>query len=194
MHSGHRHAQVSGRQLPSSPTRHAEYAAWSAAAPPSRLCCLRLMIMSTCSFLTLTVTLNPASPCSSLRSQVPLVIHNPHALPMYREERKNTKRNRERDRQDPVKTQKPTPGSAAASGPGSGGVLGSTGGTLLTQYILKNHVRLPPHSQLCQMVVIGRQQRDTAMDLWPVAACSASAHAGCEGSVLCAGAHAQAGE
>ena len=62
---------------------------------------------------------------------------------MYREERKNTKRNRERDRQDPVKTQKPMPGSAAASGPGSGGVLGSTGGTLLTQYILKNHVRCP---------------------------------------------------
>ena len=80
-----------------------------------------------------------------LALQVPLVIHNPHALPMYREERKNTKRNRERDRQDPVKTQKPMQGSAAASGPGSGGVLGSTGGTLLTQYILKNHVRGPCH-------------------------------------------------
>ena len=122
---------------------------------------------------------------------MPLVIHNPHALPMYREERKNTKRNRERDRQDPVKTQKPTPGSAAASGPGSGGVLGSTGGTLLTQYILKNHVRLPLHSQV---VVMCCQLRDTAMDLWSVAACSASAQAECEGSVLCAGAHAQAGE
>ena len=62
---------------------------------------------------------------------------------MYREERKNTKRNRERDRQDPVKTLKPNPGSAGekASGPGSGGRIGHTGGTLLTQYILKNHVR-----------------------------------------------------
>ena len=74
--------------------------------------------------------------------QAPLVIHNPHALPMYRQERTNTKRRREKDRQDPQKTQKPDPGAAGGLGPGSGGRIGSTGGTLLTQYILKNHVRL----------------------------------------------------
>ncbi|KAK9788441.1 hypothetical protein WJX73_007451 [Symbiochloris irregularis] len=71
--------------------------------------------------------------------QAPLVIHNPHALPMYREERTNTKRRREKDRQDPQKTQKPDPGATGGLGPGSGGRIGHTGGTLLTQYILKNH-------------------------------------------------------
>ena len=90
--------------------------------------------------------------------QAPLVIHTPHALPMYREEKPATKRRREKDRQDPQKTQRPDPGPAGGIGPGSGGRIGATGGTHLTQYILKNHVRpicgtyhtlVPPWSCAC---------------------------------------------
>ena len=73
--------------------------------------------------------------------QAPLVIHNPHALPMYREDRPHGKRKREKDRMDPVKSRAPERGSAAQLKPGTGGTIGSTGGTLLTQYILKNQVR-----------------------------------------------------
>lgn len=61
---------------------------------------------------------------------------------MYREERPHGKRKRERDRMDPLKSQAPERGSAAALKPGTGGEIGITGGTLLTQYILKNQVRL----------------------------------------------------
>lgn len=74
-------------------------------------------------------------------TQAPLVIHNPHALPMYREDRPHGKRKREKDRQDPVKSRAPERGSAAQLKPGTGGTIGVTGGTLLTQYILKNQVR-----------------------------------------------------
>ena len=77
----------------------------------------------------------------SMCVQAPLVIHNPHALPMYREDRPHGKRKREKDRMDPVKSQAPERGSAAQLKPGTGGTIGSTGGTLLTQYILKNQVR-----------------------------------------------------
>ena len=73
--------------------------------------------------------------------QAPLVIHNPHALPMYREDRPHGKRKREKDRMDPIKSQAPERGSAAQLKPGTGGNIGVTGGTLLTQYILKNQVR-----------------------------------------------------
>ncbi len=75
--------------------------------------------------------------------QAPLVIHTPHALPLFREDKPGGKRKREKDRMDPVKSRAPERGSAADLGVGTGGKIGVTGGTLLTQYILKNQVRLP---------------------------------------------------
>lgn len=80
-------------------------------------------------------TLNPKS------SQAPLVIHAPHALPLFREPRPGGKRKREKERQDPVKSQMPDRGGAAPLKPGTGGQIGATGGTLLTQYVLKNQAR-----------------------------------------------------
>ncbi len=59
---------------------------------------------------------------------------------MYREDRPHGKRKREKDRMDPVKSHAPERGSAAQLKPGTGGNIGVTGGTLLTQYILKNQV------------------------------------------------------
>uniref|UniRef100_A0A061QZ94 Wd repeat-containing protein 70-like n=1 Tax=Tetraselmis sp. GSL018 TaxID=582737 RepID=A0A061QZ94_9CHLO len=67
--------------------------------------------------------------------QVPLVIHNPHALPLFREER-SRKRQRDKDRADPTKSRRPDT-SGITTGPGRGGKLGATGGTLLTQHLLK---------------------------------------------------------
>lgn len=58
---------------------------------------------------------------------------------MFREEPVNRKRGREKSRLDPAKSQRPDPGKTA-SGPGRGGVIGTTGGTLLTQYIMKHQV------------------------------------------------------
>lgn len=63
---------------------------------------------------------------------------------MYRDDRPHGKRKREKDRQDPLKSHAPERGSAAQLKPGTGGTIGSTGGTLLTQYILKNQARLTP--------------------------------------------------
>ena len=75
--------------------------------------------------------------------QPPLVIHNPHALPLFREDRPGGKRKREKDRADPIKSRAPERGSGGAASlkPGTGGEIGATGGTLLTQYILKNQAR-----------------------------------------------------
>ncbi|KAK9812868.1 hypothetical protein WJX72_004992 [[Myrmecia] bisecta] len=74
--------------------------------------------------------------------QAPLVIHTPHALPMFREDGGKRKlRGRDKERADPAKMRKPDPGETV-TGLGKGGKLGSTGGTLLTQYILKNHGKL----------------------------------------------------
>eukprot|EP00192_Tetraselmis_astigmatica_P008785 CAMPEP_0117652634 /NCGR_PEP_ID=MMETSP0804-20121206/2736_1 /TAXON_ID=1074897 /ORGANISM="Tetraselmis astigmatica, Strain CCMP880" /LENGTH=689 /DNA_ID=CAMNT_0005458703 /DNA_START=115 /DNA_END=2184 /DNA_ORIENTATION=- len=67
--------------------------------------------------------------------QAPLVIHNPHALPMFKEDR-SRKRQRDKDRADPVKSKRPDM-SGITSGPGRGGKVGATGGTLLTQHLLK---------------------------------------------------------
>ena len=73
--------------------------------------------------------------------QAPLVIHTPHALPMFKEAKQIRKRKSERDHDDAVKFHKPEVGSSAATlGRGAAGLIGKTGGTLLTQYILKNHV------------------------------------------------------
>ncbi|GLJ05291.1 hypothetical protein SUGI_0015510 [Cryptomeria japonica] len=61
------------------------------------------------------------------------VIHNPHALPLFREE-PSRKRQREKARKDPIKSQRP---DLPVTGPGFGGRVGSTKGSLLTQYLLK---------------------------------------------------------
>lgn len=75
--------------------------------------------------------------------QAPPVIHTPHALPMFKEGKQIRKRKSEKDRDDAVKFHKPEAGSSAATlGRGAAGLIGKTGGTLLTQYILKNHVSL----------------------------------------------------
>eukprot|EP00878_Enallax_costatus_P028867 GHUV01031219.1.p1 GENE.GHUV01031219.1~~GHUV01031219.1.p1 ORF type:complete len:171 (+),score=55.85 GHUV01031219.1:560-1072(+) len=72
---------------------------------------------------------------------LPLVIKTPHALPMFREERfVGKKRQREKARQDALKTRKPDPGATA--GMGKGGRIGSTGGTLLTQHLMKKRGKL----------------------------------------------------
>lgn len=61
------------------------------------------------------------------------VIHNPHALPMFRDQ-PSRKRQRERILKDPFKSHKP---EVPVNGPGHGGRVGTTKGSLLTQYLLK---------------------------------------------------------
>lgn len=61
------------------------------------------------------------------------VIHNPHALPLFREQ-PSRKRQREKILKDPIKSHKP---ELPITGPGFGGRVGSTKGSLLTQYLLK---------------------------------------------------------
>ncbi|CAI5968688.1 unnamed protein product [Closterium sp. NIES-64] len=60
-------------------------------------------------------------------------IRNPHALPMFRDE-PSRKRQREKARKDPVASQRP---DLPMDGPGHGGRVGQTKGTLLTQYLLR---------------------------------------------------------
>lgn len=61
------------------------------------------------------------------------VIHNPHALPLFRDQ-PSRKRQREKILKDPLKSHKP---ELPITGPGHGGRVGSTKGSLLTQYLLK---------------------------------------------------------
>ncbi|XP_031486084.1 uncharacterized protein LOC116254687 [Nymphaea colorata] len=61
------------------------------------------------------------------------VIHNPHALPLFRDQ-PSRKRQREKVLKDPMKSHKP---DLPVTGPGFGGRVGSTKGSLLTQYLLK---------------------------------------------------------
>ncbi|MCD9558535.1 hypothetical protein HAX54_015937 [Datura stramonium] len=61
------------------------------------------------------------------------VIHNPHALPLFRDQ-PSRKRQREKVLKDPLKSHKP---ELPMTGPGFGGRVGSTKGSLLTQYLLK---------------------------------------------------------
>lgn len=61
------------------------------------------------------------------------VIHNPHALPLFRDQ-PSRKRQREKILKDPMKSHKP---EIPMTGPGHGGRVGSTKGSLLTQYLLK---------------------------------------------------------
>ncbi|CAM8891298.1 unnamed protein product [Rhodiola kirilowii] len=61
------------------------------------------------------------------------VIHNPHALPMFRDQ-PSRKRQREKTLKDPIKSHKP---ELPMTGPGFGGRLGSTSGSLLTNFLMK---------------------------------------------------------
>ncbi|XP_068665655.1 uncharacterized protein [Aristolochia californica] len=61
------------------------------------------------------------------------VIHNPHALPLFRDQ-PSRKRQREKVLKDPLKSHKP---EVPVTGPGFGGRVGTTKGSLLTQYLLK---------------------------------------------------------
>ncbi|GBG79575.1 hypothetical protein CBR_g29722 [Chara braunii] len=63
----------------------------------------------------------------------PLVIHNPHALQLFRDE-PSRKRQREKARKDPIKSRRPEP---PLPGPGHGGRVGASKGSLLTQYLLR---------------------------------------------------------
>lgn len=65
--------------------------------------------------------------------EVPLVIHNPHALPLFRDQ-PSRKRQREKILKDPIKSHKP---EVPMTGPGHGGRVGASKGSLLTQYLLK---------------------------------------------------------
>ncbi|CAM6090255.1 unnamed protein product [Calypogeia fissa] len=61
------------------------------------------------------------------------VIHSPHALPMFRDE-SSRKRQREKALIDPIKSRRP---DLPVTGPGFGGRIGTTKGSLLTQYLMK---------------------------------------------------------
>jgi hypothetical protein len=61
------------------------------------------------------------------------VIHNPHALPLFRDQ-PSRKRQREKELKDPMKSHKP---ELPMTGPGFGGRVGTSAGSLLTQYLLK---------------------------------------------------------
>lgn len=65
--------------------------------------------------------------------EVEPVIHNPHALPLFRDQ-PSRKRQREKALKDPMKSHKP---ELPVTGPGFGGRVGTTKGSLLTQYLLK---------------------------------------------------------
>lgn len=67
------------------------------------------------------------------------VIHNPHALPLFRDQ-PSRKRQRDKILKDPLKSHKP---ECPITGPGHGGRLGTTKGSLLTQYLLKVIPALP---------------------------------------------------
>ncbi|KAL5562025.1 hypothetical protein UlMin_031772 [Ulmus minor] len=61
------------------------------------------------------------------------VIHNPHALPLFRDQ-PSRKRQREKTLKDPIKSHKP---ELPMTGPGFGGRVGVSQGSLLTQYLMK---------------------------------------------------------
>lgn len=65
--------------------------------------------------------------------EVQPVIHNPHALPLFRDQ-PSRKRQREKILKDPLKSHKP---DLPVNGPGFGGRVGTTKGSLLTQYLMK---------------------------------------------------------
>lgn len=76
----------------------------------------------------------------SIQVAAALPIYNPNALPMYREALPGQRKRKtaESEAAEARLKHKPDMGSRAP-GVGAGGKLGSTGGTLLTQYVLKTH-------------------------------------------------------
>eukprot|EP00850_Spirogloea_muscicola_P000386 SM000001S04788 [mRNA] locus=s1:2312983:2316452:+ [translate_table: standard] len=70
---------------------------------------------------------------SAVDFQARPAIHNPHALPLFREE-PGRKRQREKARSDPIKSKRP---DLPMEGAGHGGRVGKSKGSLLTQYLLK---------------------------------------------------------
>eukprot|EP00850_Spirogloea_muscicola_P008358 SM000044S16005 [mRNA] locus=s44:514126:517938:+ [translate_table: standard] len=70
---------------------------------------------------------------SAVDFQARPAIHNPHALPLFREE-PGRKRQREKARSDPIKSKRP---DLPVEGAGHGGRVGKSKGSLLTQYLLR---------------------------------------------------------
>ncbi|KAL5712100.1 hypothetical protein ACHQM5_014302 [Ranunculus cassubicifolius] len=60
-------------------------------------------------------------------------IHNPHALPLFRDQ-PSRKRQKEKALKDPIQSHRP---ELPMTGPGFGGRVGTTKGSLLTQYLMK---------------------------------------------------------
>lgn len=78
------------------------------------------------------------------------VIHNPHALPLFRDQ-PSRKRQREKILKDPLKSHKP---ELPMNGPGHGGRVGASKGSLLTQYLLKvTKEEFPPPFQFLSILV-----------------------------------------
>lgn len=73
------------------------------------------------------------------------VVHNPHALPLFRDQ-PSRKRQREKILKDPLKSHKP---ELPITGPGFGGRVGVSQGSLLTQYLLKVFVVLCAFCYYC---------------------------------------------
>lgn len=79
------------------------------------------------------------------------MIHNPHALPLFRDQ-PSRKRQREKILKDPLKSHKP---ELPITGPGHGGRVGTTKGSLLTQYLLKVEISFS-HLVLCGLCLCER--------------------------------------
>lgn len=82
------------------------------------------------------------------------VIHNPHALPLFRDQ-PSRKRQREKMLKDPLKAHKP---ELPITGPGHGGRVGASKGSLLTQYLLKVTSLLPYLNSSLSLYIHGVQQ------------------------------------
>lgn len=76
------------------------------------------------------------------------MIHNPHALPLFRDQ-PSRKRQREKILKDPLKAHKP---ELPITGPGFGGRVGASKGSLLTQYLLKVMCLFPIDHSLLHLV------------------------------------------
>ena len=72
-----------------------------------------------------------------VQSDIQPEIYNPNALPLYRQQIPGRKRQADDKSSRDAKSFKPEVGQAGVT-KGAGGQLGTTGGSLLTQYIMKN--------------------------------------------------------
>ncbi|CAM4813513.1 unnamed protein product [Rotaria magnacalcarata] len=92
-------------------------------------------------------------------------IINPHALPLYRQERvRNLSVIRMKNREDPVKSKRP---DLPVSGAGSGGRIGVHGGTL-SSYIVKNIALQKPPAQKedSRAILLGYQEKCEQNPYW----------------------------